>query len=149
MGVTSPLKQPKHATLRIYKKAYTRTGFGLKINDQLVVKRLKNRSWIDIEVPAGTLTLETVPEFRYPANDGKAFYMKVEKGKLYYLEAVIDYEFWVSTLYLVLRDKERAEAEYNDSNRKNMSLKKWNNWPPWGFAILALSLTTFWGIAAS
>lgn len=111
MGAASPIDQSRYATLRIYKKGYTRTGFGLKINDQLVVKRLKNRSWLEVEVPAGTVTLETVPEIRYPTNEGKSFSLEVEAGKVYYLEAVVDYEFLISTLYLVLREKDRAEAE--------------------------------------
>ena len=111
LGASSPSQQPQHATLRIYKKGYTRSGFGIRINEQMVVKSLKNRSWMDVEVPAGKLTIETVPEVRYPTNEGKSFSLEVEAGKRYYLEAVIDYEFWTSTMYLVLRDKERAETE--------------------------------------
>lgn len=124
MGVGSPSKQTEHATLIIYKKGYTRTGFGIKINDQLVVKRLKNRSWMDIKVPAGRLTLETVPEVRYPTNEGKSFSLEVEAGKLYYLEAVVDYEFWTSTLYLILREKGRAEAEMKRFKQEKDVLQK-------------------------
>lgn len=124
MGAISLPDQAEHATLRIYKKGYTRPGFGIKINDQMVVKSLKNRSWLHIEVPVGTLTLETVPEVRYPTNAGKSFSLEIEAGKLYYLEAVIDYEFWTSTMYLVLREKERAEAEMKRFKQERNALQK-------------------------
>lgn len=124
MGAISSLEQTEHATLRIYKKGYTRSGFGIKINDQMAVKSLKNRSWIEVEVPLGTLTLETVPEVRYPTNAGKSFSLEVEAGKLYYLEAVIDYEFWVNTMYLVLREKDRAEVEMKRFKQEKNVLQK-------------------------
>ena len=124
MGAGFPLEQTEHARLRIYKKGYTRSGFGIKINDQLVVKSLKNRTWMEIEVPLGTLTLETVPEVRYPTNAGKSFSLKVEAGKVYYLEAVIDYAFLTSTMYLVLREKERAETEMQRFTQKEYARKK-------------------------
>ncbi|MFK7924801.1 MAG: hypothetical protein AB8H47_22775 [Bacteroidia bacterium] len=124
MGASSPLVQTEYATLRIYNKGYSRSGFGIKINDQMVVKSLKNRSWMELEVPVGTLTLETVPEVRYPTNAGKSFSMKVEAGKLYYLEAVLDYEFWANTMYLVLREQKRAETEMKRLKQRKNDLQK-------------------------
>lgn len=105
------LEQTGYAKLRIYQKGYIRSGFGIKINDQMLIKSFKRKSWIEVEVPVGTLTLETVPEIRYSTNKGKSFSLKVEAGQVYYLEAIIDYEFLASTMYLVLREKVRAEAE--------------------------------------
>ncbi|MEM6802616.1 MAG: hypothetical protein AAF696_14500 [Bacteroidota bacterium] len=124
MGASSAEGQKAPAKLRIYKKSYSGPGFGLKINEQMVVDRLKNRSWIEVEVPEGKLVLETIPEIRYPTNEGKSFSLEVESGKLYYLEAVLDYEFWVSSLYLILREKERAEKEMKRFKQGEYVLKK-------------------------
>lgn len=126
MGASAPLEQTARATLRIYNKAYTGfgSGFGVKINEQRVVKRLKSRSWVEIEVPVGTLTLETVPELAYPTYAGKAYSMQTEAGNLYYLEAVLDYEFLTSTMYLVLREKKRAEAAMKRLKQEKDGLQK-------------------------
>ncbi|MEL6254048.1 MAG: hypothetical protein AAFR87_18715 [Bacteroidota bacterium] len=124
MGASSRLEQQAYAKLRIYKKGYSGSGFGIKVNDQWMVKSMKNRSWFDVEVPVGKLTIETVPEVRYPTSDGKSFSLEVEAGRLYYLEAIVDYEFWVSSMYLVLREKERAEKEIKRFKQKEYVLKK-------------------------
>lgn len=121
--IPSPIQENK-AVLKIYQRGgYGRTGFSLKINDQLICKRLKSRAWFEVEVPPGKLTLETSPEFRYPTYEGKSFSLEVEKGKVYYLESVIDYEFLISRTYLVLRDSARAMKEMRrfklDENAKN------------------------------
>ncbi|MEZ4777713.1 MAG: hypothetical protein R3D00_31355 [Bacteroidia bacterium] len=127
MGASSPLEQTEHATLRIYNKGYYAgfsSGFGVKINDQMVVKRLKGRSWVDVKVPVATLTLETVPEFGYPTYVGKTYSLKTEAGNLYYLEAVLDYEFLTSTMHLVLREKSRAETEMKRLKQENNVIQK-------------------------
>ena len=124
MGASSAPKQLSSAKLRIYKKGYTNSRFGIKINDQLVVKSMKNRTWFEVEVPAGKLTIETVLEMRYPSVQGKTFSLEVEAGKIYYLEAIIDYEFWVSTIYLVLREKERAEEEIKRFKKRDYELNR-------------------------
>ncbi len=90
----------------------------------MVVKRLKNRSWVDLEVPVGTLTLETVPELSYPTYSGKVYSMQIEAGKLYYLEAVLDYEFLTSTMYLVLREEDRATADMKRLKQETNALQK-------------------------
>lgn len=124
IGAQSNLTQEAHATLRIYKKAYTSSGFGIKINDQLVVRNLKNRSWFEVEVPVGKLAIETISEVRYPTVKRKSFSLEVEAGKLYYLEAIVDYEFWVSSMYLVLREAERAEKDMKRCKQREYELKK-------------------------
>ena len=124
MGASSQSPQIDYGTLRIYKKGYGGPSFGLEINDQKIVKNLKNRSWMDVQVPPGKLTLKTVPEFRYPTNEGKSFSLEIEPGKVYYLEAVLDYQFLTRTMYLVLREKERAEAEIKRFKQKKYVLKK-------------------------
>ena len=124
MGASAAPKQQSTAKLRIYKKGYTGSRFGIKINDQLVVKSMKNRTWFEVEVPAGKLTIETVLEMRYPSVQGKTFSLEVEAGKIYYLEAIVDYEFWVSSIYLVLREKERAEEEIKRFKQRDYELKK-------------------------
>jgi hypothetical protein len=122
MGASPRLEQTARATLRIYYAGFG-SGFGVKINEQMVVKRLKNRSWVDIEVPVGTLTVETVPEFNYPTNGGKAYSLKTEAGNLYYLEAVLDYDFLARTMHLVLREKDRAETEMKRLKQENNVLQ--------------------------
>lgn len=124
MGALSPLNQEVPARLKIYKKGFSGPGFGIKINDQWVIKRLKNRSWVEITLPPGSITLETIPEVQYPTNSDKSYTMEVEAGKLYYLEAVIDYEFWVTSMLLVVREEERAEKEMKRFKQKEYVLKK-------------------------
>lgn len=126
MGTSVTPKQTERATLRIYCKTYNGygSGFGIKINDQLVINHLKNKSWLEVEVPAGTLALETVPELSYPTYAGKAYSMQIEAGKLYNLEAVIDYEFLVSSMYLVLRDENEAIADMKRLNQETNALQK-------------------------
>lgn len=126
MGSSASPGQTERATLRIYCKTYNGygSGFGVKINEQLVITRLKNKSWLEIEVPAGTLALETVPELSYPTYAGKTYSMQIEAGKLYYLEAVIDYEFLVSSMYLVLRDENQAIADMKRLNQETNALQK-------------------------
>lgn len=124
VAAISPSEQPGYATLKIYKKSYTNARFGIRINDQMVIKHLRNRTWFEVKVPAGKLTLETVPVFRYPSCEGKSFSLEVEEGKVYYLEALIDYEFWVSTMYLVLREKEQANAAINRFKQEINALHK-------------------------
>ncbi|MEM8888795.1 MAG: hypothetical protein AAGD28_12495 [Bacteroidota bacterium] len=124
IGAQSSLEQEAHATLRIYKKAYTSSGFGIKINEQIVVKNLRNRTWFEVEVPVGKLTIETVSEVRYPTVKQKSFSLEVEAGNLYYLEAIVDYEFWVSSMYLVLREKARAEKDMKRCKQREYELKK-------------------------
>lgn len=116
--------QQATAILKIYKRGgYGRSGFSLTINNQLVCKKLKSRSWFEVEVPAGKLKLETAPHFEYPTYEGKSFSFEVEEEKVYYLEAVIDYEFFVSRTYLVQRDSAQAMKEMKryklDKNAKN------------------------------
>ena len=124
MGTLPAMDQEAQAKLRIYKKAYSGPGFGLNNNAQKVLKHFKNRSWIEVEVPAGRLILETIPSFRYPGNEGKSFSLEVEAGKLYYLEAVVDYDFFASTMYLFLRDKERSEKEMKRFKQGEYVFKK-------------------------
>lgn len=124
MGASSPKRQKAPARLRIYKKSYAGPAFGLKINNQVVVNRLANRSWIEVEVPEGNLVLETVPEIRYPTNEGKSFALEVKAGELYYLEAVLDYDLWVSSMYLILRDREQAEKQMKRFKQDEFIFKK-------------------------
>lgn len=126
MGASPSPEQTERATLRIYCTTCNGygSGFGVKINEQLVIKRFKNKSWLEIEVPAGTLVLETVPELSYPTYAGKTYSMQIEAGKLYYLEAVRDYEFLISTMYLVLREANRAKADMKRLNQENNALQK-------------------------
>lgn len=101
---------PQEATalLKIYQRGgYFRSGFSLKINGQTITK-LRARTWFEVQVPEGKLSLETVPEFRYPSFEGKSFTLEVEKGKVYYIEGLMDYEFMISRMFLVQRDSARA-----------------------------------------
>ncbi len=127
MGANLQQERSEHATLRIYNRGYyagVGTTYAIKINGQIAVKRLKSRSWVEIEVPVGTLTLETIPEMGYPSFTGKSYSMQTEAGKQYYLEAVFDYDLFTSTMHLVLRDKNRAEAEMKRLKQENNVLQK-------------------------
>ncbi|MEM7367145.1 MAG: hypothetical protein AAF587_01020 [Bacteroidota bacterium] len=110
MDVGPVFSQEATATLKIYQRGgygYLRSGFSLKINGQPITK-LRPRTWFEVQVPEGKLSLETVPEFRYPNFEGQSFILEVEKGKVYYLEGLMDYEFMVSRMFLVQRDSARA-----------------------------------------
>lgn len=126
MGASPAPAQTERATVRIYYKTYIGfgSGFGVKINEQMVIKRLKSKSWMEVEVPVGTLVIETVPELDYPTYAGKAYSIQIEAGKLYNLEAVLDYEFLTSTMYLVLREENRAEEEMKRLKQENNALQK-------------------------
>lgn len=116
-NIAPSFSQETTATLKIYQRGgYGRSGFDLKINGQQITK-LKGRTWFDVQVPEGKLSLETVPVFRYPSYEGKSFILEVERGKVYYLEGVYDHEFMVSRMFLVERDSARAMTYMNRFRR--------------------------------
>ena len=102
--------QKKYGTLRVYQKSsFQQSRFSLQINNRVVAKPLRNRSWFEVKIPEGVHEIKTVPTMRYSAFDGRSYEFKVEAGKPYYLEAVVEYEFFVSKMYLI--EREEAEAE--------------------------------------
>lgn len=118
------VSQDSTAILKIYQRGgYGRSGFSLTINGQQITK-LKGRTWFEVQVPEGKLSLETVPAFRYPSYEGKSFILEVEKGKVYYLEGVYDHEFMVSRMFLVQRDSARAMRYMNRFKRDEKAKSK-------------------------
>ncbi|MCI4669505.1 MAG: hypothetical protein MRZ79_15330 [Bacteroidia bacterium] len=122
----NPQPEPSgFATLRVYQKGtYFRNGFGLHVNGKRVVKRLRPRTWFDIQVPVGELTLETLPEFKYPSMEAKTFYFEAKEGELYYIEALMDYEFMVNRMYLIQRDSVRAAKDLKRLKEDTNARKK-------------------------
>ncbi|MEM9985284.1 MAG: hypothetical protein AAF804_09330 [Bacteroidota bacterium] len=106
---TSPV--PGRAMLKIYQKSsYGSNMFMLKINDQVVADPLHTRHWFMVQVPPGRLTLETAVRSRYPTYESKTFYLDVEPDKIYYLEAVTDFDFLISRLYLYQSEAGEASS---------------------------------------
>lgn len=101
------------ATLYIYQKgSFGRSLFDIWINDQLAAQDFKARSYFIVKVPVGTLRLRTTGRPAYFVEE-KNFRLQVYSGQEYYLEAILDYDFMSSSLYLV----ERKAEDFH--NRKN------------------------------
>ncbi len=102
---------PGRAMLKIYQKSsYISSMFMLKINDQVVADPLHTRRWFMVQVPAGRLTLQTAVRSRYPTYESKTFYLDVEPGETYYLEAVTDFDFMITRMYLYQRKEREARS---------------------------------------
>ncbi|MEO1808649.1 MAG: hypothetical protein AAFU33_27840 [Bacteroidota bacterium] len=102
--------QDELATIRIYQKSsFASPRFALEINEQLRIKPLKARSWLEFQIPAGTHKIATVSPNQFFGYDSKSYTMKVEAGKIYYFEAVIDYNFFSLNMLLMEREAEEAE----------------------------------------
>jgi|APTNR8051073442_1049403.scaffolds.fasta_scaffold00226_39 hypothetical protein len=103
LGVAAAQQQP--ATLYIYQRStFSRAvAFDVWINGQQVAVAFPARSYFILQAPPGVLNLRTIGRPAYIA-ETKTFQLNVNAGQTYYLEAILDYDFMSSALYLVQRD---------------------------------------------
>lgn len=121
-GDTSP-KEASTATLIFYQRgSFANGSFKLMINDQTVADPFLARTYFEVTVPVGNLTLRTVSD-RF-GEDSKRFTFNTAPGKTYYIEAVMDYDFMIRSLYLVQREAQEALNRMKKLKRDEKALQK-------------------------
>jgi hypothetical protein len=102
----APKAKDEPAVIFIFRKTgFQRSLFEIYINDQLIAKDFPGRAYFAIKTPPGELLLRTAGRPKYYIEE-KTFRLRVDAGKTYYLEAVLDYDFMSGALYLVQRTEE-------------------------------------------
>ncbi len=102
----APTESAERATILFYhRNSFLRSSFSLIMNDKVVADTLRSRTYFRIDVPAGPLTLRTKGN-RIGLED-RQFRFVAQPGQTHYIEGVIEYDFLMTSLYLV----ERSEAE--------------------------------------
>ena len=121
-GDTSP-QAASTATLIFYQRgSFANGSFRLVVNDQIVADPFLARTYFEVTVPAGNLTLRTISD-RF-GEDSKRFTFTTAPGKTYYIEAIMDYDFMIRSLYLVQREAQEALTRIKKLKRDEKALQK-------------------------
>lgn len=103
-------QEPNIARIVFYRKAsINNPRITLQINNQLIERDFSKRYSLTVDCNAGETIIEVISND--PFSESKKFSLTVESGKTYYLEGVIDYQYFSSSLFLVRRTQEIAEKE--------------------------------------
>lgn len=117
-GFPQPQTGP-YATLYIFQKgSFEGSNFDIYINNQLVAKDFRPRSWFSVQMSPGAYELRTAGRPAYAVEE-KTARLQLLAGKTYYLEAVLDYDYFSRALYLM----ERTEADFL-KRKKNLQLNE-------------------------
>lgn len=116
-------KEASTATLIFYQRgSFANGNFKLIINDQTVADPFLARTYLEVTVPVGNLTIHTTSD-RF-GEESKRFAFTTAPGKTYYIEAIMDYDFMIRSLYLVQREAQEALTRIKKLKRDEKALQK-------------------------
>lgn len=116
-------KEASTATLIFYQRgSFANGNFKLIINDQIVADPFLARTYLEVTVPVGNLTIRTASD-RF-GEESKRFAFTTAPGKTYYIEAIMDYDFMIRSLYLVQREEQEALTRIKKLKRDEKALQK-------------------------
>lgn len=102
----SPTANNDSATIVVYRLSdFQQFPYQFKANQKIITKQFRMYQYIQFKVPAGTVLFETSGNISV---EKKRFSMQVIGGKIYYLEAVVDYSYMSNALLLIQREEEVA-----------------------------------------
>lgn len=106
--------QETYATLYFYRKPEFYSGrFDCWIGETRLVKSFQSSTYFWLNLPAGTYEMKTNGRPVWTIYE-KNYELKVEAGQVYYIEAVLDYDFLGTALLL----KIRSQADFDNLKSK-------------------------------
>lgn len=106
--------EQEEATIYFYRRAEFYNGrFECWVDDLRLVSNFKAASYFWLNLPAGTYEIRTNGRPTWLIYE-KKYQLKVEAGQVYYIEAVIEYDFLGTALFL----QERNQADFNANKSK-------------------------------
>lgn len=103
-----------YATIYFYRKAEFYNGrFECWVDDLRLVSNFKAASYFWLNLPAGNYEIKTNGRPTWLIYE-KKYQLKVEAGQIYYIEAVIEYDFLGTALFL----QERKRAAFDKLKSK-------------------------------
>lgn len=97
--------QEEYATLYFYRKPEFYSGrFDCWIGETRLIKNFQRSSYFWLNLPAGTYEMKTDGRPAWTIYE-KKYELKVEAGLVYYIEAVLDYDFLGTALLLQVRSQ--------------------------------------------
>ncbi|MEL6658066.1 MAG: DUF2846 domain-containing protein [Bacteroidota bacterium] len=104
-GDSTPASE-KEATLYFYRKPEFFNGrFDCWLNETRLIKNFQAASYFWLNIPAGTYEMKTSGKPTWSIAE-KKYELRVEAGEVYYIEAVINYDFLGTALFLEVRSQE-------------------------------------------
>ncbi len=98
-------EQEEYATLYFYRKPEFYSGrFDCWIGETRLIKNFQRSSYFWLNLPAGTYEIKTNGRPAWTIYE-KKYELKVEAGQVYYIEAVLDYDFLGTALLLQVRSQ--------------------------------------------
>ncbi|MEL7220931.1 MAG: DUF2846 domain-containing protein [Bacteroidota bacterium] len=108
-GSDTTSTEQDNATLYFYRKPEFYNGrFECWVNEVRLISNFKARSYFWLNLPAGNYEIRTNGRPSWLIFE-KKYQLKIEAGQVYYIEAVIDYDFLGTALFLQERTKEEFD----------------------------------------
>jgi hypothetical protein len=103
-----------YATLYFYRKPEFYSGrFACWVDDVRLVSDFRSANYFWLNLPAGDYEIRTNGTPRWIVYE-KKYQLKIEAGQEYYIEAVVDYDFLGTALFL----RERSKADFEKLQTK-------------------------------
>lgn len=110
----STLISQDYATIYFYRKQEFYNGrFECWVDQIRLVSNFSRGSYFWLNLPAGDYEIRTKGIPKWIISE-KKYQLKVESGQVYYIEAVVDYDFLGTALFL----KERSQTAFNQQQSK-------------------------------
>ncbi|MFN8345755.1 MAG: hypothetical protein U0X91_12155 [Spirosomataceae bacterium] len=112
----------ERGSLVLYRrKDYFGADFTVKINNQLVTQKFSNNEYLQLEVPAGKVKIDTEGGF---ITDKKSMLFSVRANETVYLKGIVDYDYLSNALYFKRTDNEQAAQEIRKTKLDETALRK-------------------------
>lgn len=103
--------QPQQAQLILYRErefiSRLGKGFPFKINDKKAGKLSPNH-FIQLTLPPGRIKIEFYADY---FTDSRPLWLQVDAGQMYYVKAVVEVDFWSSTMLMAPVPASQANTE--------------------------------------
>lgn len=104
----------EYATLYFYRKPEFYNGrFACWVDDVRLVSDFRSANYFWLNLPPGDYEIRTNGTPRWIVYE-KKYQLKIEAGQEYYIEAVVDYDFLGTALFL----RERSKADFEELQTK-------------------------------
>ncbi len=105
-----------YATIYFYRKPEFFNGrFSCWVDDLRLINNFRASTYFWLNLPAGSYEIRTNGRPTWIIYE-KKYELKVEAGEVYYIEAVIDYDFLGTALFLQVRSQEDFDQLSNKLN---------------------------------
>jgi len=115
--------QEEVAKIVVYvKPSLNFSSFALLIHDDQVIAPLSKNTYYIIEHPPGKITLKTKGIVGRNYTEDKEYSITLVAGKTYYLEALKEYQYLMTSMHLVRRTSDKAKGDIEKMKAEYINL---------------------------